>query len=91
MSISACLALSQLGEMAILEIIEQLGNPAKDQGEWIAKTDLVEAGSKLKLVEHVGALIHPCLRDLWQAPWDSLLSQPSLICACHENLCGGAS
>jgi hypothetical protein len=38
--------------MKILEIVEAMGNPAKDEGHWIAKTDLVESGSKLKLVEH---------------------------------------
>ena len=31
--------------------MEQLANPSKDEGEWIAKIDLVESGTKLKLVE----------------------------------------
>ena len=39
--------------MEILDIVEQLANSAKDEGEWIARTDLVEDGSKLKLVEQV--------------------------------------
>lgn len=44
--------LLQLSEIRILEIVEAMSNPAKDEGEWIAKTDLKESGSKLKLVEH---------------------------------------
>ena len=41
----------QLGELEVLEIVEQLANPSKDEGEWIARIDLVESGTKLKLVE----------------------------------------
>ena len=42
----------QLEELVILEMAEKMGDPAKDEGEWIAKIDLVEDGKKLKLVEH---------------------------------------
>lgn len=42
----------QLEELVILEMVEKMGDPAKDEGEWIAKIDLVEDGKKLKLVEH---------------------------------------
>lgn len=52
----------QLDELVILEMVEKMGSPAKDEGEWIAKIDLVEAGSKLKLVEHeeVGKCLEEC-------------------------------
>ena len=40
----------QLGELEVLDIVEQLANPSKDEGEWIARIDLVESGTKLKLV-----------------------------------------
>ena len=30
---------------------EKMGNPSKDEGEWIAKIDLVESGKALKLEE----------------------------------------
>ena len=43
---------SQLEELVILEMVEKMGDIAKDEGEWIAKIDLVEDGKKLKLVEH---------------------------------------
>ncbi|EIE23021.1 hypothetical protein COCSUDRAFT_6458, partial [Coccomyxa subellipsoidea C-169] len=42
----------KLEELVILEMVEKMGDPAKDEGEWIAKIDLVEDGKKLKLVEH---------------------------------------
>lgn len=42
----------QLDELVILEMVEKMGNPTKDEGEWIATIDLVEDGKKLKLVEH---------------------------------------
>jgi hypothetical protein len=32
-------------------MIEKMGNPSKDEGEWIAKIDLVESGKALKLEE----------------------------------------
>ena len=51
-----CLIL-QLSELEVLEIVEQLANPSKDEGEWIAKIDLVESGTKLKLVEQVNMLV----------------------------------
>ena len=41
----------QLTEEAIFGTVEALTNPMKDEGEWIAKLDIVQAGSKLNLVE----------------------------------------
>ena len=41
----------QAPELAILELVEKMGNPSKDEGEWIAKIDLVESGKALKLEE----------------------------------------
>ena len=41
----------QVSELAILELVEKMGNPSKDEGEWIAKIDLVESGKALKLEE----------------------------------------
>jgi hypothetical protein len=41
----------KVSEMALLEVVESLANPVKEQGEWINKIDLVEEGSKLSLVE----------------------------------------
>jgi hypothetical protein len=38
-------------ELDILEMIEKMGNPSKDEGDWIAKIDLVESGKALKLEE----------------------------------------
>lgn len=38
--------------MTIIEKVEKMTNPSKDEGEWIAKTDIEEDGSSLKLVEH---------------------------------------
>ena len=32
-------------------MVERMGNPSKDEGEWIAKIDLVESGKILKLEE----------------------------------------
>ena len=42
---------SQLPELELLEMVERMGNPSKDEGEWIAKIDLVESGKILKLEE----------------------------------------
>ena len=42
----------QLDEMSIIEMVEKMSKPSKDEGEWIAKTDIEESGSMLKLVEH---------------------------------------
>lgn len=42
----------QLDEMTIIEKVEKMTNPSKDEGEWIAKTDIEEEGSSLRLVEH---------------------------------------
>lgn len=41
----------QLDEMSIIEKVEKMTNPSKDEGEWIAKTHIEEDGSTLKLVE----------------------------------------
>ena len=41
----------QVAELEILELVEKMGNPSKDEGEWIAKIDLVENGKALKLEE----------------------------------------
>lgn len=41
----------QLEEMAVIELMEHITDPTKDQGEWIAKVDLVESGDKLLLEE----------------------------------------
>lgn len=35
----------------MIELMEHIPNPTKDQGEWIAKIDLVESGDKLLLEE----------------------------------------
>lgn len=45
------LVLLQLQESDVLELVERLSNPAKDDGDWISKIDLVESGSTLKVVE----------------------------------------
>lgn len=37
--------------MAVIELMEHITDPTKDQGEWIAKIDLVESGSKLLVEE----------------------------------------
>lgn len=37
--------------MAVIELMEHITDPSKDQGEWIAKIDLVESGDKLLLEE----------------------------------------
>lgn len=42
----------KLDEMTIIEKVEKMTNPSKDEGEWIAKTDIEEEGPTLKLVEH---------------------------------------
>ncbi|KAL3151089.1 hypothetical protein ABBQ38_012958 [Trebouxia sp. C0009 RCD-2024] len=41
----------KLPEMAVIELMEHITDPTKDQGEWIAKIDLVESGDKLLLEE----------------------------------------
>lgn len=41
----------QLSEETVFGIVEALTNPNKDEGEWIAKLDIVEAGSKLNVEE----------------------------------------
>ncbi|KAK9805670.1 hypothetical protein WJX72_011115 [[Myrmecia] bisecta] len=41
----------KLAEMDIIEWIEKISDPAKDEGEWVAKVDLVEKGDTLKVVE----------------------------------------
>lgn len=41
----------KLGEMAVIELMEHITDPTKDQGEWIAKIDLVESGGKLLVEE----------------------------------------
>ena len=43
--------LLQLDELAVIELMEHITNPSKDQGEWIAKVDLVESGDKLLVQE----------------------------------------
>jgi hypothetical protein len=64
--------------MEILDLVEQLGNPAKDEGEWIAKTDLVEEGPKLKLVEQV---THASRRTL---PAGALSQPAALLYRCSK-------
>lgn len=44
-------AAAQLEEMAVIELMEHISDPTKDQGEWIAKIDLVESGNKLLVEE----------------------------------------
>lgn len=41
----------KLDEMAVIEVMEHITDPTKDQGEWIAKIDLVESGDKLLVQE----------------------------------------
>ncbi|GAQ83536.1 hypothetical protein KFL_001520060 [Klebsormidium nitens] len=41
----------KLSEYSIIEIVEKICNPDRLEGEWIAKQDIVEDGTKLKLVE----------------------------------------
>ena len=48
---NAYLYTQQLPELEVLEMVERMGNPSKDEGEWIAKIDLVENGKLLKLEE----------------------------------------
>ena len=48
---NALLMCLQVPELQILELVERMGNPSKDEGEWIAKIDLVESGKALKLEE----------------------------------------
>ena len=35
----------------MIELVERLSNPAKEEGEWVSKLDLVESGAVLKVVE----------------------------------------
>ena len=37
--------------MAVIELMEHITDPTKEQGEWIAKIDLVESGGKLLVEE----------------------------------------
>ncbi len=37
--------------MAVIELMEHITDPTKDQGEWVAKIDLVESGDKLLVQE----------------------------------------
>ena len=37
--------------MAVIELMEHITDPTKDQGEWIAKIDLVESGDNLLVEE----------------------------------------
>lgn len=41
----------QLEEFVLIEKVEKLGNPNKDEGEWIAALDMVEDGKRIRLVE----------------------------------------
>lgn len=41
----------KLDEMAVIELMEHITDPTKDQGEWVAKIDLVESGDKLLVQE----------------------------------------
>ena len=45
----------QLTEETVFGIVEALTNPMKDEGEWIAKLDIAQAGSKLNLEEQAEA------------------------------------
>lgn len=49
--LNSLIGLMQLGEMAVIELMEHITDPTKDQGEWIAKIDLVESGGKLLVEE----------------------------------------
>lgn len=44
----------QFKEIDLLEKIELLTNPLKDEGEWITHLDLVESGDKLLVKEQDG-------------------------------------
>ena len=44
----------QFREIDLLEKIEKLTNPLKDEGEWITFLDLVESGDKLLVKEQDG-------------------------------------
>lgn len=41
----------QLDELVVIELMERITDPSKDEGEWIAKIDLVESGDKLLVEE----------------------------------------
>ena len=41
----------QLAEADVIELVERISNPAKDEGDWVGKLDLVESGTQLKVVE----------------------------------------
>ncbi|KAK9833297.1 hypothetical protein WJX81_004369 [Elliptochloris bilobata] len=41
----------KLSEATIQDMVERMADPAKDEGEWVAKIDLVEDGSRLRLKE----------------------------------------
>ena len=42
---------AQLSEAVILDMVERMADPAKEEGEWVAKIDLVEDGPRLRLAE----------------------------------------
>ncbi|GAB4821675.1 hypothetical protein N2152v2_008721 [Parachlorella kessleri] len=46
-----CDFLAQVTEERVIERIEVIADPLKDEGEWVAKVDLVEEGSKLMAKE----------------------------------------
>ena len=52
----------QLSEDTVLGIVESLASPLKDEGEWIARLDIKESGSKLLVV---------ALPEVGQAPASS--------------------
>ena len=39
----------KLSEFSIIEIVEKICDPDRPEGEWIAKQDIVEEGTKLKV------------------------------------------
>eukprot|EP00271_Cylindrocystis_brebissonii_P013103 TRINITY_DN32694_c0_g1_i1.p1 TRINITY_DN32694_c0_g1~~TRINITY_DN32694_c0_g1_i1.p1 ORF type:complete len:334 (-),score=85.41 TRINITY_DN32694_c0_g1_i1:243-1244(-) len=41
----------KLKEIQVIEMVERLCDPKRDEGEWILRLDMVESGTKLKLVE----------------------------------------
>lgn len=45
------MCLLQLSEYQIIEILEKITDPLKDEGEWIGHIDLVEEGDKLLVKE----------------------------------------
>lgn len=41
--------MQKLSEYSIIEIVEKICDPDRLEGEWIAKQDIVEEGTKLKV------------------------------------------